>query len=328
MTSRPAIIRAGLLLSFGLAVAACGGDDAEGTGGGGGSAPDAGDQDVQQTDANDSDTSSEDADIPDVQQEAGGCVDVTSVTGSVVDEGDNAFNGADVILCIYQEGGKALCLNPKKTNASGQFTIDLPGGGSCLEEAAYQVKSFSDLTMVSSYCSVELGAGGDITIPDAVKLVQAPVCTRDALGDTTQPHVVTSPGGATMTVVPEELFLFDYAYEDMRVVTWDATQWGWPCFVDASNPPDGLVAFAPEIELKSEDALHVSFPNDKGLAAGTVVNLYALGGAATSTWNNTPVHEGHWDIIGEAEVSSDGSRIETRAGEGLPFGTWVGWKQK
>ena len=322
MISSPAIIRAGLLLAFGLAVTACGSDDAGGTGGGGGSAPDAGDQDVQQADA-----PGEDADQPDVNQEAGACTDVTSVSGSVIDESDNAFSGADVVLCITQEGGKSLCLSPKKTNASGEFTVSMKDGNACLVEAAYQVKSFADVSLVPSYCPVELGAGGEVTVPDPVKLVQAPACTRDALGDVTQPHVVTSSGGATMTVVPDGLWLLDSTYEDLRVVTWDETQWGWPCFIDASNPPDGLVAFAPEIEVKSEGGLQVSFPNDAGLAAGTVVDLYALGNGVASMWDDTPVHEGHWDIIGEAEVTSDGSRIET-TGQGLPFGTWVGWKQK
>ncbi len=253
---------------------------------------------------------------------------MTSVSGSVIDEGDQAFSGADVVLCIIQEGGKSLCLSPKKTNASGEFTVSMTNGNACLVGAAYQVKSFADSSLVPSYCPVELGAGGDVMVPEPVKLIEAPLCTRDALGDVTQPHVVTSPGGATMTVVPDALWLLDNPYEDLRLVTWDEAQWGWPCFIDASNPPDGLVAFAPEIELKSEGGLHVSFPNDAGLAAGTVVDLYALGNGVESMWDGTDVHEGDWTIIGEAEVTSDGSRIETPAGDGLPFGTWVGWKQK
>ena len=98
--------------------------------------------------------------------------------------------------------------------------------------------------------------------------------------------------------------------------------------------PDGLAGIAPELAVRSldggnsVDAVHVSFPNTAGLDAGTTVDLYILGDGATDTWAGDPIHEGEWTVIGEAEVSQDGTRIETRAGEGLPYGTWVGWKQK
>ncbi len=339
MNLRKATITTGLLVAFTAAAAltACGSDDSDGSsgGGGGGSAgsggttntPDAG-EDVTESDVADdvqeSDTGS------DVTHEAGACTDVTSISGSAVDADDAAMAEVNVVLCIYYEDGNSKCLSPEKTNASGEFTASMTGGAVCLNSAAYHMHVPDDLTMVGLYCPVDLTGGGDVTIEEPNKLVQAPDCTRDPLGDTTQPHEIVAPDGASMTVVPDELFMIghDFEYEDLRLVTWDHETWGWPCFIDESDPPDGLVALTPDLEPKSEDAFHVSFPNDAGLSAGTAVDLYALAGAASMTWDGDILHEGDWVAIGEAEVSSDGSRIETRAGEGLPFGTWVGWKQK
>lgn len=331
MTSRCVFsIRNPWLLSSVLVLAACGSDDAENNGT---NNPDAGGQDVQQTDAPD-DTSTSDVEgkdvAPDTPYEAGPCTDVESVSGSAIDEGGSPFSGADVILCIYYEQGKAQCLPPVEANGSGEFSVAMSGGTTCLESASYQIKSFEDLTVTGLYCTVDVTAGGQITTPGPDRLVKAPAGTRDPLGTPSEPHEVTASEDASIKVVPDGLFLFDFAYEDLRILPWDDTAWGWPCFVDASNPPDGMIGFAPEVEVKpdAKDALHVSFINDQGLASGTVVDLYALGGGSTKKWDGAQLHEGHWEVIGEAVVTSDGSRIETRAGEGLPFGTWVGWKKK
>jgi len=133
-----------------------------------------------------------------------------------------------------------------------------------------------------------------------------------------------------MDVIPSGIFLFDFDYEDLRLRRWDAAALGWPCFIDEGKAPQELAVFAPEIEImaNAKDAVHVSFPNTAGLAAGTVVDLYGLGGALTARWNGETVPEGSWEVVGEAEVTADGSRIQTRTGQGLPFATWVGWREK
>jgi hypothetical protein len=315
------------LIACGLLVSACGSDDADSNNG----TPDAG-QDVAQDDVQ-ADTPSPDAPPSDtgndVTSEAGPCTDVTSVSGSVIDESDAAYGGVGLVLCIYQQGGIAKCLSPTKSSAAGTFDVDMPGDSTCLESASYQLRA-DDLAVTPLYCPVDVTGGGAITTPGPDRLVSVPACTRDPLGAEADAHEVTAPDGVSMTVVPGGLWLFDFAYEDLRLRRWDATKWGWPCFVDPSNAPEDLAVFAPEMEVRpdAKDAVHVSFPNEAGLAAGTVVDLYGLGGAATSLWDGEDVHEGAWEIIGEAQVSSDGARIETRPGEGLPFATWVGWKQK
>ena len=63
--------------------------------------------------------------------------------------------------------------------------------------------------------------------------------------------------------------------------------------------------------------LHPAFHLDATIAAHTR-------GAATVWLADVPAFS-----IWRGEVDSpDRLRIETRDGEGLPFGTWVGWKQK
>lgn len=326
----------GLILAMGIALVACGSDDSDGAGGGSAGGPDAG-NDVEQvetgTDAPGQDAEP-DVDEPDAEQEAGVCTDVTSVSGTVVNESDAPYVGATATVCITRESGTAACLNPKTTDSTGTFSVTVPAG-ECLTEVAYQAGDPPnpndpppwDWSKPNVFCRVDISAGGDVTAPTA-KLVSAPQCTRDPVGATSDPHTITAPDGAAMTIVPDDVFLFDFGYDDLRLLLWDDATWGWPCFINPSDPPDGLIALAPMLEVTSEDALHVSFPNGAGLTAGTVVDLYALGSGASMRWDGELVHEGHWEIIGEAVVSSDGARIETRPGEGLPFGTWVGWKQK
>lgn len=329
--SNKTYLSAAWMIALGVAVAACGSDDSEGgsTGGSGGSAgttSDAGDQDAV-ADTGTPDATDKDADKPDVQHEAGACFDVTSVSGSAVDEAGGALADALATVCIYYSEEVSKCLAPKKTDAAGSFSVSMPEGSACLMTAAVNLKDTNDLSAVGLYCPIDVSAGGDVAMSGSMTLVKAPQCDRDPLADATQPHTVTNPEGASMTVVPDELWMFEFGYEDLRLRTWDGSS-GWPCFVDPSNPPDGLVGFAPPLEVKSEDAVHVSFPNTAGLAAGTAVDLYILGDGATNTWDGDLVHEGEFAVIGEAVVSQDGTRIETKPGEGLPFGTWVGWKQK
>jgi len=257
------------------------------------------------------------------------CTPVNSVSGSVINEQGDAFSNVGVVLCVYQDDGSAKCLNPVKTSASGEFSVTIPAGDGCLESAAYQLKADA-LSVIPLYCPVDVAAGGAIAMANPNRLVDTPACTRDALGEESKPHEVSAPDDMKMTVIPNGIWLFDFSYDDLGIRRWDAATWGWPCFIDAANAPDDLAVFAPELEVKSDakDAVHISFPNEAGLSAGTVVDLYGLGGAATSMWDGKEVHEGSWQVIGEAQVSADGSRIETRPGQGLPFATWIGWKKK
>ena len=300
-----ACIRFPLVFTVGVFLAACGSDESSGDSGDAGPDTGAGDKDA---------TSS--------------CTTVTSVSGSVIGENSAPIAGVQFVLCVYDDDS-AWCLNPESSNSRGEFSTNMLGGSACLYSASYHLGPTSRL-LTPLYCRVDVSSGGAIRTLAPDRLVSVDNCARDDLGDANSLHTVSAPDGIAMEVVPAGILLVDFAYEDLRLRRWNSADWGWPCFIDAENVPQALAVFAPEIGViaGATDALHVLFPNDAGLAAGTVVDLYALGGAATLNWNGDIVGEGLWEIVGEAEVTSDGSTIRTRPGAGLPFGTWVGWKQK
>ena len=319
-----------------LALVACGGDDDPAAGGTTDAGVDATPADGSQPDTLETDGAPDapaevgaDTPAPDAPDLDGAvCSLLESVTGGTVSEQGAPLPDVFAVLCVYLPNGSASCLNPKKTDSNGSFTIVVPVDKQCVDRAAYQLRAPDDLTLTQVYCPVHVGSGGAVTISQSDRLIHAPAPTRDPLGVETEPHLIAEPGGARMTVVPGDLFLFDFTYDDLRLLTWDDAAWGWPCFVDTANPPDGLVAFVPEVELTSKNAAHIAFPNTKSLAPGTVVDLWALGGAVSKRWDGTTIHEGSFEVAGEAVVSADGQWIETRPDEGVPFMTWVGWKQK
>ncbi len=166
-------------------------------------------------------------------------------------------------------------------------------------------------------------------LPEAIRMVEAPDCTRDTLGnDTERARHQPLRTEATLTVVPDKLFLLDYGYEDMNLLVWDDANQGWPCFIDSNDPPAMLLSFAPEIEVTDEGGASITFPNTAGLTAGDVVDLYVVGGSGTRNWDDESVGEGVWSALGTATVSQDGSVIEMDDVRGLPFLTWVGFKTR
>ena len=256
------------------------------------------------------------------------CVDVLSISGKVVDSNNNPLSNIAVVMCIYPYLASDACLNPVFTGGDGSYSVSIPEAKRCLMEAIVHIVPTVDRTYNSVYCSIDLGRGGEVSVDEPVELRKAPAPNADTLGNGAQPHDIVAADGTTLTVVPDDLPLWDATYSDLRLLVWNDA-WGWPCFIDPDDTPDGLVALIPELEFySSHDAVHIGFPNNAGLDAGVEVDLYAVGGIGSKLWDGTKVHEGAWIIIGRAVVSPDGSMIETPAGEGLPFWTWVGWKKR
>jgi len=258
---------------------------------------------------------------------------VYSISGKVVDESANGLANAATIICVFQENDISACLNPVMTSEDGSFTTDIPESRRCMLHASIHVLMGAS-NRVSLFCPIDLSDTSFVETGD-YRLPVAPEGTRDTLGDTKVAHEIKADDGTTLSVVPDNLSLWDYSYEDIRVMPWDANTYGWPCFIDAANPPEALVALTPEIEFgdgtastAKNDAVHLSFVNSKNLAAGTMVNLWGLGGVSSKTNDGTKLEEGEWTIIGEAKVSDDGAMISTEADKGLPFFTWFGWTEK
>ena len=175
-------------------------------------------------------------------------------------------------------------------------------------------------------CPVETGDGGDVVMPDPLRMLAMPEPTRQSLdGDTDLPHAVSIPDGATLNIIPDDIDSYDYGYEQTRLLAWDADAYGWPCFIDPENPPVALFTLLPEVNISQPDGAHMTFPNTGGLAPGESVLVYALGGVGTHLFDDSVVKEGQWVAVGSGTVSADGMTISTDTGKGLPFLTWVGY---
>jgi hypothetical protein len=103
-----------------------------------------------------------------------------------------------------------------------------------------------------------------------------------------------------------------------------------PCFIDPANLPLALYVVTPidseiiEPGTSPEPVLRnaaLDLPNDTGLAAGTVVDVWVVGGAHAL---DAGLAEGEWRRWTSATVSADGTRIRTATGEGIGYLTWFG----
>ena len=253
-----------------------------------------------------------------------GGVKVVSIGGSAVDDDGNGMSGVIVIACLGFPDGGETCLNPVWSGDDGGFTVTVPASKQCVSRVALRALTGQDDKLIVA-CPLDTGDGGDIDLPDPLRILTMPEPTRQSLGDTSVPHTVSIDDGATLTIIPDDIDSYDYGYEQTRLLAWDADAYGWPCFIDAENPPLALYALLPEVNISGPDGAHMTFPNTAGLDAGARVTVYALGGVGTHLFDDTPVKEGRWVAVGSATVSADGMTISTDAGKGLPFLTWTGY---
>ena len=258
-------------------------------------------------------------------------VRVTGASGRVIDENGNPIRGAFAGLCLYYDWRSDLCQNPVITDADGRFQTGVKAADQCVTSAALRIMT-SELDRTVMYCPLKPAPQGVVALDSDVRLVKVAPSTRDALGDPTNPHEITSADGTVLTVIPDKFFLSDGGYADIHVLKWDFERWGLPCFADPENPPEQIVAFVPEGSLDDPGSALLSIPYSGDLAGGSPVNFFALGGLGTSLFpaagesSGETVKEGVWAPIGAGVVSADGSQVTTPAA-GLPFFTWTGWSR-
>jgi hypothetical protein len=65
--------------------------------------------------------------------------------------------------------------------------------------------------------------------------------------------------------------------------------------------------------------VRLTFANSESIAAGTAIDVLALGTYIYPTW----IPPAEFTKVAQGHVSADGTRIELDAGEGLPYLTWV-----
>ena len=252
---------------------------------------------------------------------------VTKVSGWVIDENDNPVEEVPAGLCVVPPVGSDSCLTPQRTNADGFFEVTVPAAKQCVIDLSIRF-AVADPEVSILACPVEIGFGGERIMGQPARMVRLPDNTRDALVDENELHDITAPDGTILSIRPSKIMVFAAGYEDVRVLPWDVDRWGWPCFVDHSDPPDGLVTLLPEAEITEEGSALLSFPNVHQLPAGTEVDFFGLGGISAYRWNGEHITEGHWVVISEGAVSEDGTVVSTSEDQGLPFLTWAGYKRR
>jgi hypothetical protein len=238
--------------------------------------------------------------------------------GFVVDEQGRPVQGAKAQMCVRNPADRLLCLNPVDTEADGFFSIIVPENARCVAEATMRsLKPGADVS--TFYCHVEA--------EDAVVLLDSPAVLfptqRPAAlppeGDINQERTVTFSDGLELDVTPFDFF---GTYGDLAAARIDPAEL---CFLEGQDTPRGVYAFSPEGDIDGE-GFPVRIPNSDGLAPGTAVDLFVLGGLSCTLANGQSVAESEWAKFGTARVSGDGAMIVSDPGVGVPCLGWLGWR--
>lgn len=248
---------------------------------------------------------------------------VVGVEGRVEDPSGAGIGGTRTQICVVPVGGDLVCLVPPTTDASGDFAAVVTDTMlRCVERMTMRALLPGSIN-ATTYCELELTPTDSvITLADPIVVfpVERPACLPPA-GDETAPRTITLADGLELVDLrPEQIS----DYDELAAARHDI---GGHC-ISARAPAGGFLGaygFRPETDVNGGVAVRI--PNTTGLAAGASVDLYLLGGLATTLADGTPVEEGEWARFGTGTVSGDGARIESDPGTLLTVLTWVAYRE-
>ena len=248
------------------------------------------------------------------------------VEATVESEGDRVA-GAKPQMCITHTNGY-ICVEPVDTCEDGTWFQELTEDIRCVEKMVMSVSKPGDFA--STFCELSLDEEGVLRIDEPLEIY--PVSTqpdKPPLGDATEARTVELQDGVQLELVPSSLeecfedgFRCDRVYGPLgvrRIGPDEAT----PCFVDPAEPPDALYAF--NVSNDVDGTVPVRLENQDGLAPGTVVDVFVLGGLFCTLPDGGEVEEGEWRAFGTATVSADGQFIE---GGEIPCVNWFGYRAR
>lgn len=178
------------------------------------------------------------------------------------------------------------------------------------------------------YCHVTALCDGDVHLCRAFVLYEGPTSgttipegtlTGEIRIEAADGAALVLPAGAEIEIAPSS--------DPWMALSRYPTEENLPCFVDPASPPLALYAVTPPATYVFEPGTHtmmnagLDIPNTTGLAAGTEVDVFVLGGVYTT---HIDLEEGDWERLAGATVSTDGTRIRTASGEGIGYLTWFG----
>lgn len=219
-----------------------------------------------------------------------------AITGRIIDGDGNAVEGGRAQLCIHRTDENFICLSPALSEASGWWVRSVDEENRCIDRIALRSTSPDD-RVATTYCPVDLIVESGIhEHPFDIVLYELDDVALPPVGDENTPREVTIGDGLVLTnIVPERFF---GRYEEIGATRVDS-----PCFGEGMNL-DGAYALGPEA-LPSEEGFNVRVPNTTGLADGTRVELFILGGLFTVLVDDTVVEESTLAKFGEGTVVGD-----------------------
>lgn len=247
---------------------------------------------------------------------------VVGVEGRVETPSGEGIAGARTQICVVPVGGELLCLAPPTTDASGAFQAAVAEPSArCAARMTLRVLLPGSIN-ATSYCELELApSDGVLTLADPIVVfpVERPACLPPE-GDETEPRTITLADGLELVDLrPEQT----NDYDELAAGRHDLSG---HCLL-ARAPAGGFLGaygFRPEVDVLGGVAVRI--PNTTGLAPDTSVDLYVLGGLATSLADGTHVEEGEWARFGTGTVSADGARIDSDRGALLTALTWLAYR--
>jgi hypothetical protein len=250
--------------------------------------------------------------------------DVGCIGGTLVGPSGAPLAGAAAVACPSTE---RRCFFGE-SDATGFFTIAVATAGT-----DYLALYFPSDTLITPFCRVTTLCDGEVGLCEPFVLYPSPVTGTSVpgMGETlpSDLRIEAEDGGAVVLPAGAEVQLPIGAEEWIALTRYPLDE-NVPCFIDPGNLPAALYAVTPNDAIIMQPGTFadpvlvpatIDLPNDAGLAAGSELDVYVVGGAHGLS---VEAPEGEWRAWTTASVTADGLRIQTAPGEGLGYLTWFG----
>jgi|GEM_PF-3052064 len=215
-----------------------------------------------------------------------------------------------------------------RSRADGWFAAAIPASVSAVDGVAIYFPS--DPPRHTPFCRLEALCDGAVELCTEFRLYEAPAGVEVPVGALpSEVRIEAADGGALVLPAGVEVLPPIGAAQSLALTRFPLEE-HVPCFLDRAHLPAALYVVTPvDTEIIEPGtmtdpvlrAVGLDLPNDAGLAAGAVVDVFVLGGAHPQDAGLT---EGEWSPAATATVSADGRRIRTADGEGIGYLTWFG----
>jgi hypothetical protein len=223
--------------------------------------------------------------------------------------------------------------NPGFTDDSGKFTIPV---GRKIVPSEFSVQVHKRVDFTAFYWQLPADAKGPIIDVGDVRSLPMPATGPELAVDRAGVPAQSVTSGDVTLDVPDGIYVrLDIesnlaetehpgkgrAFRSLKIPAANLKE-----FVAPTLGVSALYALEP-FECTFENAgvpdqpvnVRLSFANSEGIAAGTAIDLLALGTYIYPDW----IPPAAFTKVAKGHVSADGARIDLDAGEGLPYLTWV-----